>query len=98
MKKVRVLISGGGSGGHIYPALNIYQRLKENNIDVIYVGSINGMEKDIVPPLIDNYKFLNTKGLNKISIKYIKNTFVSFKDAKKIIENYKNWSACRYSR
>lgn len=62
---MNVLISGGGSGGHIYPALAFIKRLEvmDNNLNVLYVGSKNRMEKDIIPTYGYEYKALNVIGL-----------------------------------
>ena len=35
---MRFIVAGGGTGGHIYPAMTIAKKLIENNHDVIYVG------------------------------------------------------------
>lgn len=47
----RVIISGGGTGGHIYPALAIANALKaiDNNIEVLFVGAKDRMEMQKVP-------------------------------------------------
>ena len=47
---MRILISGGGTGGHVYPALAVADALKKTyeGIEVLYVGSSEGMERDIV--------------------------------------------------
>jgi len=47
---MRVIISGGGTGGHIYPALTIARAI--NGIqpaDILFVGTRHGLEADIVP-------------------------------------------------
>lgn len=83
MKKV--ILTTGGTGGHIYPALSVAEELKENGIDVLFVGTSVRMEKDIVPKF--GYRFI---GLNiqvpktLINfINYIKAIFQSIKIVKR---------------
>ncbi|MDR1835990.1 MAG: undecaprenyldiphospho-muramoylpentapeptide beta-N-acetylglucosaminyltransferase [Fusobacteriaceae bacterium] len=45
----KVLITTGGTGGHIYPALAVAEELRDKGIPVLFVGSDSRMEKDIVP-------------------------------------------------
>ena len=48
---MRVIVTGGGSGGHIYPAIAIADKIKEKEPDaeILYMGNDLGLEKDIVP-------------------------------------------------
>lgn len=47
---MRVLISGGGTGGHIYPALSVATQLRDlYKADILYLGSDDGLETTIVP-------------------------------------------------
>ena len=48
---MKVVISAGGTGGHIYPALAILDKIKEKypESEFLYIGTHNRMEKDIVP-------------------------------------------------
>jgi UDP-N-acetylglucosamine--N-acetylmuramyl-(pentapeptide) pyrophosphoryl-undecaprenol N-acetylglucosamine transferase len=47
----RIIISGGGTGGHIFPAISIANALKsiDNNIELLFVGASNRMEMEKVP-------------------------------------------------
>lgn len=48
---VRIIISGGGTGGHIFPAISIANSLKEvlPEADILFVGAENKMEMEKVP-------------------------------------------------
>lgn len=54
MKKV--ILTTGGTGGHIYPALSVADELAERDVDVLFIGTATRMEKDIVPAA--GYKFI----------------------------------------
>lgn len=92
---MRVIISAGGTGGHIYPALAILNKIKEKdkNAEILYIGTDNRMEKDIVPKA--GYKFVGIKidgFYRKISLKNIKSAYLflsSVVKCKKIIKDFK---------
>lgn len=46
---MKVIIAGGGTGGHIYPAVTIGKALQEKGADLLFVGTRRGLEKEIVP-------------------------------------------------
>lgn len=64
---MRVVISAGGTGGHIYPALAIINKIKERepNSEFLYIGTHNRMEKDIVPKEGIPFKSIEIYGLNR---------------------------------
>ena len=70
-KKYKFIISGGGTGGHIYPALSIADSLKNKfiNSELLFVGSKNRMEMKIIPDRGYKIRGLNISGFNrKVSI------------------------------
>ena len=50
-KPLRIIISGGGTGGHIFPAVSIANKLKELNpaTEILFVGAEGKMEMEKVP-------------------------------------------------
>ena len=51
MDRKRIILSGGGTGGHIYPAISIANEIKsrDNNSEILFVGAKDKMEMNIVP-------------------------------------------------
>lgn len=85
---MRVIITAGGTGGHIYPALAILNKIKEKepNSEFLYIGTHNRMEKTIVPDAGYNYEPIEIYGFSKTMIKRdIKNIRLIYKAYKKCI-------------
>lgn len=73
-KKLKVIISGGGTGGHIFPALSIANKLKELNpeTEILFVGAEGRMEMSKVPAAGYRIIGLKTAGIQrKLSLKNI---------------------------
>lgn len=71
--KYRILISGGGTGGHIFPALSIANALKARlDAEILFVGADNRMEMERVPAAGYEIKGLPVAGFNR------KNLFKNF--------------------
>ena len=64
---MKVIISAGGTGGHIYPALAILNKIKEKepNSEFLYIGTHDRMEKDIVPKHGIPYEEIEIYGFNR---------------------------------
>lgn len=78
MKKYKILISGGGTGGHIFPALSIANALRRRlNADILFVGADNRMEMERVPAAGYPIKGLPVAGFNRKNL--LKNISVLFK-------------------
>ena len=91
---MRVIITAGGTGGHIYPALAILKKIEEKEPDskFIYIGTHNRMEKDIVPKEGYDYVPLEIYGFSKTAIKRdIKNIGLIRKAYKKCLEIIKEF-------
>lgn len=90
---MRILVSGGGTAGHINPAIAIAKRMKrEYNAEILFVGRERGMEKDLVQKEGFPIEYIEVEGLVrkltlknvKVLIKYIN----AIRKAKKIIKNF----------
>ena len=91
---MRVIITAGGTGGHIYPALAILNKIVEKEPDskILYIGTHNRMEKDIVPSVGYDYVPLEIYGFSKSDIKRdIKNVFLIKKAYKKCLDIMKEF-------
>ena len=91
---MRVIVSGGGTGGHIYPALAIAERILTElpGSEVLYLGCENGLENSIVPRSGLPFKTISAKGLpRKVSPELFKAVAVSAKglaDARRHIREF----------
>ena len=98
-KSLRIMISGGGTGGHIFPAVSIANKLKELNpqTEILFVGADGKMEMEKVPAAGYRIVGLPIVGLQRqLSLKNIVNDIqVPFKvvssifKAKKILREFK---------
>jgi len=92
-KGYKVIISGGGTGGHVYPAIAIANELKQSGVEILFVGAKHKLEMIKVPQA--GYKIIGlpVQGLQRrltyknifVFINLIKSIFKS----KKIIKNFK---------
>ena len=64
---MRVVVTGGGTGGHIYPALAVARGIKEQDpkADILFVGTARGMEADIVPREGFLFRTVTVEGLTR---------------------------------
>ena len=91
---MRVVISAGGTGGHIYPAIAIINKIKEEepNSDFLYIGTSDRMEKDLIPELGIRYEEINISGLKrKLTLENIKVLYQFLKSksrCKKLIKEF----------
>ncbi len=98
-KKLRVIISGGGTGGHIFPAISIANALKEANPDteLLFVGAEGKMEMEKVPaagykivglPIVGLQRKLNLRNIiNDLKVPF--KLIASARKAKKVLKDFR---------
>lgn len=91
---VKVIVTAGGTGGHIYPALSVIEKiLSEKGNEVLYIGTKNRMESKLIPEKGIPYVGLDIYGLSKTNIpRDIKNIYLvmnSYSKCKKIMKEFK---------
>jgi len=91
---VRVIVTGGGTGGHIYPALAIAKGLvaRDDKTQILYVGIKDGMEARLVPEAGIKFAGISGKGLPRRlsldTIKVIGNSFKALWQTKKLLKEF----------
>lgn len=96
---MKIIFVGGGTAGHINPALALadYVKEKEPDSEILYVGAKNGMEEKLVPEAGFEFKGITVSGfarkLNIESVKKnlatLKNIIVSTFESRKILKEFK---------
>ena len=81
---MKVVISAGGTGGHIYPAISIINKIKEYDpsTEILYIGTTDRMEHEIIPKMNIPYFGIEISGLSK-------NIGKSFKSIKRLLKSLK---------
>lgn len=91
---MRAIVCAGGTGGHIYPALAIINIIKKKEpfSEILYIGTTDRMEHELVPKLGISYKSIDMEGISRKSpLKNIKVFFKyekAIKKAKEIIREF----------
>lgn len=91
---MRVLFAGGGTGGHINPAISIADYIKEREPDfqALFVGTKAGLETKLVPAAGYDIRYIDVQGFNRKKIyknvKVVCKLLKSRSDCKKIIQEF----------
>ncbi len=82
----RIIIAGGGTGGHIFPAIAIANALKaqDSKVDILFVGAKGRMEMEKIPQAGYKIEGLDIAGFNRSSL--IKNIGLPFKLVKSFLQ------------
>ena len=92
----RIILSGGGTGGHIYPAVSVAEALKRRfgeEVEILFVGAEGKMEMSLIPNLGYNIKGLTIVGLQRrLTLKNFALPYYvlrSLNQARRIIKEFK---------
>ena len=91
---MKFILTAGGTGGHIYPALSVLDEIKKDkDNEYLYIGTKDRMENDIIPSMGIPYVGLEIYGLSKTNmlrnIKNIKCIISSYKKCLQIMDEFK---------
>jgi len=96
MDEIRIIVSGGGTGGHIFPAISIANALRDrypDRVKILFVGAEGRMEMDRVPAAGYEIVGLPIRGFDRAHLlNNIKTLYMAFKSilkANKIIKTFK---------
>lgn len=89
----RIILTGGGTAGHVTPNIALLPRLKELQYDIHYIGSYNGIEKELIAPFQIPYHGISSGKLRRyFSVKNFTDPFrvlKGFHEANKLIRTLK---------
>jgi UDP-N-acetylglucosamine--N-acetylmuramyl-(pentapeptide) pyrophosphoryl-undecaprenol N-acetylglucosamine transferase len=60
---LRVMVMAGGTGGHVFPALVVAEKLRAANVTISWLGTRRGIESDLVPARNIDINYLSVEGL-----------------------------------
>ena len=89
----RIILTGGGTAGHVTPNIALIPKLRELGFDIHYIGSYNGIEKDLIEPFGIPYHGISSGKLRRyFSLQNFTDPFrviKGFGEARKLIKNLK---------
>lgn len=91
---MKILIAAGGTGGHIYPGIAIADKIKKEipEAEIIFIGSLVGMEKNIIPQTGYPIEYIKVRGFEReLSIETliaIKGIFDGLRDSRKVLKRH----------
>lgn len=92
---MKVIFAGGGTGGHINPAISIadYAKSQDKDFEALFIGTESGLETKLVPKAGYNIKYIDIAGFSRKNmlknVSVIKKLLKSRKDCRRIIREFK---------
>lgn len=92
---MRLVLTGGGTGGHIYPGLTLWNYIlqQDPHSEILYIGTERGLEADIVPRANISFHTVSAAGLRRqLSLQAVRTfalTYRGYRQAKKLLRDYR---------
>ncbi len=87
------VLTGGGTGGHVFPALAVGNLLRDRGHQLLFIGTREGMEAQLVPQAGFEMEFIRSRGLNRVGLRKqtqsVMQLPVSVAGAAKLLRSYR---------
>ena len=93
--EMRIVVTGGGTGGHIYPAIAIADRFRQEDpeTEILYIGNEIGLEKDIVPKAGFDMELIDAMWIDRSNIarifRTVKDNMKGIRQASRIMKRFR---------
>lgn len=88
----RIVLTGGGTAGHVTPNLALLSGLKERGMEILYIGSLSGIEKDLITAAGINYVGIHTgkfrRNLDVKNVADVHHVVEGLREARKILKDF----------
>lgn len=88
----RIVLTGGGTAGHVTPNLALLSGLKERGMEILYIGSLSGIEKDLITAAGINYVGIHTgkfrRNLDVKNVADVHHVAEGLREARKILKDF----------
>ena len=92
---MRLILTGGGTGGHIYPGLTLWNYIVQQEVqsELLYIGTKRGLEADIVPRSGLPFQTIRAAGLKRqVSLQAFRTfveTYQGYREAKRLLREWR---------
>ena len=88
---MKAIVSGGGTGGHIYPALAIAKELAQRGAEILYMGCHDSLEKQLAEAAGFPFRGVSARGLRRKSPKVIADLYCNYCGLRQASQIIRDW-------